>query len=119
MTQLPERGEIWLANLSPQHGTEPGKRRPVLIIQAQAMLDDDHPSTVILPLTTDLIGGAEPLRIRVPAADRLRETSDVLVDQIRAIDNRRFIEGPLATLPPALMSRVDISLRDVLGLPEL
>lgn len=55
---MPKRGEIWLANLSPRHGTEPGKTRPVLIIQTQALLDAQHPSTVIIPLTTNLIEDA-------------------------------------------------------------
>jgi len=32
----------------------------VLIVQAQALLDVDHPSTLILPLTTNLIDDAEP-----------------------------------------------------------
>jgi len=28
------RGEVWLADLDPKRGTEPGKTRPVLIVQA-------------------------------------------------------------------------------------
>src|SRR5579875_3224652 len=64
---MPERGEVWLANLNPRRGTEPGKTLPVLIVQAQALLDAGHPSTLIIPLTTNLIDDAEPLRIRVPA----------------------------------------------------
>ena len=43
------RGEIWLANLNAGKGTEPGKVRPVLIIQCQDLLDVDHPSTLIIP----------------------------------------------------------------------
>jgi len=39
------RGEIWLANLNPPRGTESGKTRPVLILQAQALLDAAHPSS--------------------------------------------------------------------------
>ena len=39
---MPKRGEIWLANLNPQRGTEPGKTRPVLIVQSQALLDVGH-----------------------------------------------------------------------------
>jgi mRNA interferase MazF len=31
---MPDRGEVWLANLDPGQGTEPGKTRPVLIVQA-------------------------------------------------------------------------------------
>src|ERR1035437_2634495 len=96
---MPNRGEIWLADLNPPCGTGPGKTRPVLIIQSQALLDADHPSTYVIPLTTKLVDDAEPLRIRVSAADRLPGDSDLLMDQLRAIDNRRLVRGPLLRLP--------------------
>lgn len=115
---MPNRGEVWLANLDPKRGTEPGKKRPVLIVQAQALLDAQHPSTLIIPLTTVLIEGAEPLRIRVPAAGRLRRTSDLLIDQLRAIDNRRLVQGPMTKLSPALMARVHEALSEVLDLDQ-
>jgi len=65
-------GEIWLANLNPGKGKEPGKVRPVLIVQGQALLDAKHPSTLIVPLTTQLTEDAEPLRLRVEAQGRPR-----------------------------------------------
>lgn len=108
-----ERGEVWLANLNP-HGTEPGKTRPVLIVQAQALIGAGHPSTLIVPLTTNLIDDAEPLRVRVPAQSSLRRNSDLLIDQVRAIDNRRLVEGPLARLDTPTMTRVAVALREVL-----
>jgi mRNA interferase MazF len=111
-----KRGEIWLADLNPRRGTEPGKTRPVLIVQAQALLDAAHPSTLIIPLTTALIDDAEPLRIRVTASEQLSSDSDLLVDQLRAIDNRRLIKGPLTHLTPALIARIDSALHDVLDL---
>jgi mRNA interferase MazF len=113
---MPERGEVWLANLNPRRGTEPGKTRPVLVVQAQALIDAGHPSTLIIPLTTNLIDDAEPLRIRVPAQSSLRRDSDLLIDQLRAIDNRRLVEGPLARLDDPLMARVAAALREVLDL---
>jgi mRNA interferase MazF len=115
---MPNRGEVWLANLDPKQGTEPGKTRPVLIVQAQALLDAQHPSTLIIPLTTVLIEGAEPLRIRVHAAGRLRRASDLLIDQLRAIDNRRLVQGPMVTLSPPLMTRVHQALSEVLDLDQ-
>jgi mRNA interferase MazF len=115
---MPERGEVWLADLDPRRGTEPGKTRPVLIVQAQALLDAGHPSTLVIPLTTNLAEGAEPLRIRVPASGRLRQTSDLLIDQLRAIDNRRLIQGPLMRLSPVLLRQVAGAIRDVLDLPD-
>ena len=113
---MAERGEVWLVNLNPRRGTEPGKTRPALIVQAQALLDAGHPSTLIVPLTTNLIDAAEPLRIRVPASGRLSEVSDLLIDQLRAIDNRRFVEGPLTRLNEATMARVAAAFREVLDL---
>jgi mRNA interferase MazF len=113
---MSERGEVWLANLNPRRGTEPGKTRPVLIIQAQALIDAGHPSTLIVPLTTNLIDDAEPLRIRVHAQRSLRRDSDLLIDQIRAIDNRVLVKGPLARLDKGTMDRVSAAVREVLDL---
>jgi mRNA interferase MazF len=115
---MPNRGEIWLANLNPRRGTEPGKTRPVLVVQSQPLLDAEHPSTLIIPLTTNLVQDAEPLRIRVRASGRLRRESDLLIDQLRAIDNRRLLEGPLTRLPQTLMAQVGDALREVLDLAE-
>ena len=83
-----EHGAIWLADLNPGKGTEPGKTRPVLIVQCQTLLDAGHPSTLVIPLTTNLVDDAEPLRLRVKAFAKLKHNSDLLLDQLRAIDNR-------------------------------
>ena len=109
-----KRGEIWLANLNPGKGSEPGKTRPVLIVQGQALLDAGHPSTLIIPLTSNLLEDAEPLRIRVGAHGKLIQDSDVLIDQLRAIDNRRLTEGPLMQCSEQLMARVHMAIRDVM-----
>jgi mRNA interferase MazF len=110
------RGEIWIATLGKRYGTEPGKTRSVLIVQDQALLGAGHPSTLIVPLTTNLVADAEPLRLRIPARGRLRQDSDLLVDQLRAIDNNRLLEGPLVELDRDLMRSVDDCLRQVLGI---
>ena len=110
------RGEVWLADLNPRRGTETGKRRPVLVVQSQDLLNAGHPSTLVVPLTTGLIDDAEPLRIRVAATERLERNSDLLMDQLRAIDNRRLVEGPLARFEKTLMERVDSALAAVLDL---
>jgi mRNA interferase MazF len=111
-----KRGSVWLANLNPGHGTEPGKIRPVLIVQSQALLETDHPSTLIVPLSSSLIDDAEPLRLRLSAQAGLDKDSDLLLDQLRAIDNKRLIQGPLLQCPPEFMGRVDDALREVLDL---
>lgn len=115
---MPNRGEVWLADLDPRRGTEPGKTRPVLIIQSQALLDADHPSTIIIPLTTNVVADAEPLRIPVPASGGLRHDSDLLIDQLRAIDNRRLTQGPIARLPNPSMAKVADAIREILDLVQ-
>lgn len=113
------RGEIWLADLNPRRGTEAGKTRPVVVVQAQALLDAEHPSTLIVPLTTQLVDEAAPLRIRIPAAGKLKKDSDALVDQVRAIDNARLVQGPLSRLQPEELKALDHALLDVFDLPAV
>src|SRR5438132_7906159 len=97
------RGQVWLADLNSRRGTEPGKTRPVLVVQAQALLDAGHPSTLIVPLTTNVVADAAPLRMSVPVSAGLRHPSDLLIDQLRAIDNRRLVQGPLTLLSSTMM----------------
>ncbi len=116
MIQKINFGEIWVADLNPQSGTEPGKLRPVLVVQSQVLLDIGHPSTVIIPLTTNLIEHAEPLRIRMKAFANLEKDSDLLIDQIRSIDNQRFIKGPLVLCSASFMMEVQQAIIEVLGI---
>lgn len=81
--------DIWLADLNPARGTEAGKTRPVVIIQTD-LLNDSHLSTVICPVTTNVQTEIELLRVHLEKG-QLDQLSDILVDQIRAIDNRRLI----------------------------
>ncbi len=82
--------DIWLADLNPTIGTEPGKTRPVVIIQTD-LLNETHLSTIVCPITTNVRPEAEILRVHLKKA-QLPKLSDVLVDQPRAIDNKRFIK---------------------------
>ncbi|MFH0820337.1 MAG: type II toxin-antitoxin system PemK/MazF family toxin [Candidatus Peregrinibacteria bacterium] len=82
---------IYLANLDPSFGTEPGKTRPVVVIQSDLLNALDHHSTLICPLTRRVVPGGHPLRLHLPKKEtNLKEDSDILVDQIRAIDNQRI-----------------------------
>lgn len=107
-------GEVWIADLNPRQGTESGKRRPVLVIQSQILLNTNHPSTIVLPLTTQLIDEAYPLRVRVSKKEFLEE-SDIMIDQVRAIDNRRLVKGPILKLDDELLAIILIALEKVIG----
>ena len=82
--------DIWLADLNPSKGTEPGKTRPVVIIQTD-LLNDEHLSTIVCPVTTNIKKEITLLRVHLKKG-QLDKPSDVLVDQIRAIDNRRLLK---------------------------
>lgn len=97
------RGWFFLADLNPRRGTEPGKTRPVLVFQSDLLNQVIHPSTIILPLTTNVLDNVQPLRVRIPSTHEGFSTpSDVMIDQIRAIDNRRFFRGNTNTLIKAI-----------------
>jgi len=85
-----KRFDVWIADLNPRKGTEPGKIRPVVIIQTN-LLNNIHPSTLICPVTTNIEPRAELLRVNLSKNEAgLKQRSAILVDQIRAIDNRRL-----------------------------
>lgn len=115
MTQNLRLGEIWLANLNPNKGKEPGKTRPVLIVQDQVLLDIFHPTTLVIPLTTNLVENAYPLRIRIKAQDNLDKESDLLIDQMRAIDNKRLISGPLTFIEKKQLKLIYEAINEVIG----
>ena len=98
--------EIWLANLNPQKGTETGKTRPVLIVQTDLLNKVSHPSTIVCPLTTNVINETDILRVHLKkGVANLEKDSDIMIDQIRAIDNKRLIQK-LGVLPNEFMSIV-------------
>ncbi len=82
--------DIWLADLNPSRGTEPGKTRPVVIVQTN-LLNGIHPSTLICPVTSKVNNEIKLLRVHLQKK-QLDKPSDVLVDQVRAIDNKRLIK---------------------------
>lgn len=85
--------EIWIANLNPQKGTEAGKYRPVLIVQTNLLNKISHPSTIICPITTNVQENSDILRVHLKKGmANLDENCDIMIDQIRAIDNKRLIK---------------------------
>lgn len=83
---------VYMADLNPRFGTEPGKIRPVVVVQTN-LLNQEHPSVIICPITTRVNHQAKILRIHLKKGEAgLKSDSDIIVDQIRAIDNKRLRE---------------------------
>ena len=98
--------EIWIADLNPQIGTEPGKTRPVLVIQTNLLNKIPHPSTIICPITTNIEQEADILRVHLKKGmANVHENCDIMIDQLRTIDNKRLIKK-VGDLPPELIDKV-------------
>ena len=97
--------EIWIADLSPQTGKESGKTRPVLILQTNLLNQVDHPSTIICPLTSNVKLNSDILRVHLKKGQaNINVDSDIMIDQIRAIDNRRLVKK-IGDLPADLIDK--------------
>ena len=84
--------DIWIADLNPRFGTETGKTRPVVIVQTD-LLNKYHPSTIICPITTNVKMDTEILRVHLKKGSaKLKEDCDIMIDQVRAIDNKRLLK---------------------------
>ena len=108
--------EIWLADLNPRIGTEPGKTRPVLVVQTNLLNKIPHPSTLICPLTTKVNPKSDLLRVHLKKGmAKLQQDCDILVDQLRAIDNRRLIKK-IGKIPDSLAHKTRENLKIILDL---
>ncbi len=105
--------DIWLADLNPARGTEPGKTRPVVVVQTD-LLNDAHLSTLICPITTNVNTEIKLLRVHLNKG-QLDKLSDILVDQLRAIDNQRLLKR-IGKLTKVQQVKLKSNLRTVLDL---
>ena len=107
--------DIWIADLEPQRGTETGKVRPILIVQTN-LLNNEHPSSVVCPITTNVEKDSEILRVRIKkGVANLKVDSDIMIDQIRAIDNRRLV-NKIGELTKDLQIKVKENIKIILDL---
>ena len=107
--------EIWIAEPEPRFGTESGKVRPVVVIQTD-LLNNLHPSTIVCPITTNIKPESEVLRVHLKkGTSNLKEDCDILIDQIRAIDNKRFTKR-IGKLPENIIAEIKNNISVVLDL---
>lgn len=110
-------GHLYVADLNPRFGTEPGKVRPVVVVQTDA-LNRYHPSTIVCPLTSKTAGFENPLRVALPkGCAGLSRASDILIDQIKAIDKRR-LRSELGALTDPFLAELRTKLLAILDYIE-
>ncbi|MBU0934217.1 MAG: type II toxin-antitoxin system PemK/MazF family toxin [Spirochaetes bacterium] len=110
------RGEIWWADFGMPFGSEPGFRRPVLIIQDDAFNRSKIHTIIVAPFTTNLILEHAPGNVFIDQTDSgLSKDSILVVSQITTIDRARLIE-PIKKLNNANLAEVDEGIKLVLNL---
>jgi len=97
--------EVWIADLNPRIGTERGKIRPVVVVQTD-LINSYHPSTIVCPITTNVRKDVEILRVHLKKGTaQLKEDCDILIDQVRAIDNKR-LQHRIGALPVEIEDQI-------------
>ena len=87
------RGELWWADCGIPFGSEPGYKRPVLIIQNDFFNNSKINTTIVIPLTTNLILADAPGNILITKHEsKLKKDSVITISQIEVIDRKRLIE---------------------------
>jgi mRNA interferase MazF len=110
------RGELWWANLAEPFGSEPGYRRPVVIVQADGF-NIGGLQTVVVAIVTSNLGWADfPGNVFLPTDQSgLLKPSVIQATQLMTLDHRRFSEQ-VSTLPEHIMDQLDDGLRRALRL---
>ena len=109
------RGEIWWASLPDPRGSEPGYRRPVLIVQADAFNRSNIGTVIVAVISSNLALSGAPGNLLLGRKDSgLKKDSVVNVSQLITID-KRFLTGKVSKLTSKLQSIMDEGLRLVLS----
>lgn len=110
------RTEIWWADLPAPRGSEPGFRRPVLVVQANSFNRSRIQTVIVAVISSNLRLAEAPGNVLLPArVTGLPRDSVVNVSQLLTLD-RSFITEHVGTLPARLQADVDAGLRLVLEL---
>jgi mRNA interferase MazF len=110
------RGELWWASLGMPAASEPGYRRPVLVVQSDLFNRSAIRTIVCLGITTNLDIGRAPGNVALPAkVSGLPRDSVINVSQVVTVD-RSFLTARLGTVPQAILRDVERGLRLVLSL---
>ena len=109
----PKRGDVYLVNLDPTVGSEIKKTRPAVIIQND--IGNQYGSvTIVAPITSGKYS-TYPIEVEVkPPEGGLKNSSLVLLNQIRAIDKRRLVKRQ-GKLNLKTMQRVGVAIKISLG----
>ena len=110
------RGEIWWLDFGIPYGSEPGYRRPAVVVQENTFNKSDINTTVVIPLTTNLSMAEYPCNEFLSANETgLPKDSIVLTPLIGVVDKNRLGEK-VSKLSKETMQRISLSIMKLLDL---
>jgi mRNA interferase MazF len=110
------RGELWWADFGLPFGSEPGFRRPILIVQDDAFNKSKINTIIIIPLTTNVALAEAPGNVYIGKEETgLTKDSVLVVSQLSAIDKRRLIEL-IGKIEKQTIEEVEEGIKLVLGM---
>ena len=109
------RGEIWWADFGVPFGSEPGFKRPVVVVQNDDFNKSNISTVIIVPLTTNLDLENAPGNVFMERGDSgLSKDSIAVVSQLYAIDKKR-LEGRIGELHDFTIKKIEEGILLVLG----
>lgn len=111
-----KRGQVWWVDLGDPVGSQPGLRRPVLIVQDDLLTDSRLGTVMVAPMTSNLQRALAVGNVQVSAKQSsLPRVSVVLVCQVMTVDKSLF-EKQQGSLSSRVMAEVDRGLALAFGL---
>jgi len=112
------RGELWWADFGLPFGSEPGYKRPVLIIQNDFFNNSRINTIIVIPLTTNLLLAEAPGNILITKKEsKLKKDSVMVISQIEVIDRKRLVEK-ITALDGTIVNKIEDNIMFILGIKK-
>jgi mRNA interferase MazF len=113
------RGEIWWTDYGIPYGSEPGYRRPVIILQNNFFNNSKIKTTIVIPLSTNVLLAEVPGNIFITKKDsKLTKDSVILISQIGVIDKERLLEK-VSKIDREIMEKIENNILFILGIKTI
>lgn len=110
------RGELWWADLPDPTGSEPGFKRPVIVLSANPYNESALETVIVAIVTSNLALGAAPGNVRVSASESgLKRPSVINVTQLFTVNKSR-LRTRVRLLPSAVLNELEAGLKQSLAL---
>ena len=110
------KGEIWWAALPTPRASEPGYKRPVLILQSDAFNRSNINTVICVVVTSNIALARAPGNVMLSKKDsNLPKKSVINVSQIVTLD-KSYLTECVGTISKSIMNKVENGIKLVLGI---